>query len=151
MIEDDRQKANAYIRLLENPYASLSLFDDSTDSVAQEPTVEQKRAYLRKLENPHAHSSIFDPQEEMRRGLETTLDEVLQLYRPYIARNEWSRVKEYRAVFIENATASAEKAERVMGHLKRLGFHLDPDENVEYNRAPAARIINELEKILNAC
>jgi hypothetical protein len=155
------EKVQAALRLMENPYASLSLFDDTADDTAVEPSFEQKRAYFKKLENPHAFSSIFGDagddlwQAAAKRNkndviavLEKGLDEILTLYKPYVARNEWKRLMDYRPDFLKQAGETPERAERATNRLQKFKFSLLPDEKVEYNRAPAVRIISELEKIL---
>src|SRR5689334_17042948 len=111
------EKVQAALRLMGNPYASLSLFPDEDESVAVEPTFEQKRAYFKKLEDPHAFSEIFGDSEDnlwlaaTRRqkndvlndvfaNLEKELDEVLNLYKNYVARSEWNQLIDFRPVFL---------------------------------------------------
>jgi len=155
------EKVQAALRLIGNPYASLSLFDDTDKNTAVEPSFEQKRAYFKKLENPHAFSSIFGDvgddlwQAAAKRNkndiivvLEKELDEVLGLYKPYVAKNEWRRLMDYRPIFLKQAGETPERTERVTNRLQKFKFSLSPDEKVEHNRAPAVRIISELEKIL---
>jgi hypothetical protein len=55
---------------------------------------------------------------------------------------------DYRPVFLKQAGEIPERAERVANRLQKFKFSLQPDEKVEHNRAPAVRIISELEKIL---
>ena len=155
------EKVQAVLKLMGNPYASLSLFADEEELLAPGPTSEQKRAYFRKLENPHAFSAIFGNSEDnlwqaaARRqksdvfvGLEKELDEILDLYKDYVARSEWKQLKDFRPVFLEEARKTPERAKQVITRLQRFKFSLAPDEKVEYNRAPAIRIISELKKIL---
>jgi hypothetical protein len=155
------EKMQAALRLMGNPYASQSLFDDTAEDAAVEPSFEQKSAYFKKLENPHAFSSIFGDagddlwQAAAKRNkndviavLGKELDEVLGLYKPYVARNEWKRLMDYRPIFLKQAGETPERAECVANRLQKFKFSLLPDEKVEYNRAPAVRIISELEKIL---
>ena len=159
-----QKKVKAYLRLLGNPYASLSLYDDPEAIAIAEPSIDQKRAYFRKLEDPHAYNSVFEDSEEgigaqmemplsqktaAANALEKELDGVLRLYKPYVARNEWSRVMDYRPSFLARAGKTPTSAEHAANRLQKLRFSLSPGEKVEYNRAPAARIISELEKILN--
>lgn len=152
----------AALRLMGNPYASLSLFDDTIDLSVVEPSIEQKRAYFKNLENPHAFSSIFGDSEEnlwqatARRqrndafiNLKSALDEVLQLYQPYITRKDWTELKDFKPVFIEAAGGTPERAVQVTNRLQKLKFSLLPGEKVECNRAPAIRIISELKKLLD--
>ena len=144
-----------------NPYASLSLFPDEDESVAIEPTFEQKRAYFKRLENPHAHSAIFgDSEDNLWQAaarhqkndafvsLEKELDEVLNLYKHYVARNEWKHLMDFRPFFLQEASDTPEHANQVINRLQKFKFSLAPGEKVEYNRAPADRIISELKKIL---
>lgn len=156
------KKVQAALRLMGNPYASLSLFDDTAQDKTIEPSFEQKREYFKKLENPHAYGSIFGETEddlwqaaakrdkkEIIAVLEKGLDEVLSLYKPYVAKNEWKRLMDYRPAFLERAGETPERAERVTNRLQNFKYSLLPDEKVEYNRAPAVRIISELDRILN--
>lgn len=148
----------AALRLMENPYASLSLFGDVAEETAVEPSSEQKRAYFKKLENPHAYSSIFgDAGDDLWRvaakrekivGLEKELDDVLSSYKPHVARTEWKKLMDYRPDFVRKAIDPPEQIERVINRLQKFKFALLPDEKVEHNRAPVVRIISELEKIL---
>lgn len=156
------EKVQAALRLMENPYASLSLFPDEEESVAVEPTFEQKRAYFRKLEDPHVFNEIFgDADDNLWRAaarrqksgvfasLEKELDEVLNLYKNYIARSEWRQLMDYRPVFLQEANDTPEHVGQVINRLQKFKFSLAPGEKVEYNRAPATRIIGELKKILD--
>jgi hypothetical protein len=155
------EKVQAVLRLMGNPYASLSLFPDEDESAIAEPTFKQKRAYFKKLEDPHAYSEIFGDSDDnlwqaaARRQendvfvrLEKELDEILDLYKGYVARNEWKQLTNFRPVFLEEARETSERAKQVIVRLQRFKFSLAPDEKVEYNRAPAIRIISELKKIL---
>ena len=155
------EKVQATLRLMGNPYASLSLFTDEDESVAVKPTLAQKRAYFRNLENPHAHNEIFGDSDDnlwqaaSRRQkidvfdhLQKELEEVLKLYKAYVARSEWKQLMDFRPIFLKQASETPEHAELVIDRLQKFKFSLAPGEKVEYNRAPAARIINELKKIL---
>jgi hypothetical protein len=156
------EKVQAALRLMGNPYASLSLFPDADLDTAVEPSLKQKRAYFKKLENPHAFSSIFgEPSDDLwqaaaRRNennfaviLETELDEVLFQYKSFVARNEWAKLLDYKPMFLKQASETPERSERVVNRLQKLKFSLSPGEKVEFNRAPSDRIIGELEKILD--
>lgn len=151
----------AALRLMGNPYASLSLFPDEEESVAVEPTFEQKRAYFKKLEDPHAFSEIFGNSDDnlwqaaTRRqkndvfaSVEKDLDEVLNQYKRYVAQDQWEKLMAFRPIFLEEASDSPEHAERVINRLQKFKFSLDPGEKVEFNRAKADPIISELKKIL---
>jgi hypothetical protein len=155
------EKMQAALKLMGNPYASLSLFAAEEESVTVEPTFKQKQAYFKKLEDPHAFSEIFGDSDDnlwqtaARRqkndvfvSLEKELNEVLILYKPYVARNEWKRLMDFRPAFLKKASETPEQAEQVINRLQKFKFSLAPGEKVEYNRAPAARIIGELKTLL---
>jgi hypothetical protein len=152
MIEDSAKpnKVRAYLKLLGNPYASLSILDEFDGPAAPTPSFEDKQAYFKILEDPHAYGSIFGELEDNNEILEKELDEVLSLYKPYVAQSDWKRVEDYRPVFMKKATETAARAEQIIGRLRGLRFSLSPGEKVEFNRAPAVRIISELEKILTS-
>jgi hypothetical protein len=155
------EKVQTALRLMGNPYASLSLFADEEESVAAEPNFEQKRAYFKKLENPHAFSAILgDSDDNLWRAaarrqkndvfasLDKALDEVFILYKPYVARLQWKQLMDFRPVFLKDASETPERAEQVTNRLQKFKFSLAPGEKVEHNRAPADRIISELKKSL---
>jgi hypothetical protein len=154
------ENVQAALRLMGNPYASLSLFSEE-EAASAEPSLKQKQAYFRKLENPHAFSSIFGDSEDNLWGaaesrkkadpgaiLDRELDEVLLQYRPYVARNEWSKLMGFKPIFVKRAAEAPEKVKLVISRLQKFRFALLHGEKVEWNRAPASRIIQELEKIL---
>jgi hypothetical protein len=76
------------------------------------------------------------------------LDEVLRLYKPYVARSDWGQVEAYRSSFLSEADKTPLARMRVATRLKELRFSLMPGEKVEHNRAPAARILGELKRLL---
>lgn len=51
----------AWLKNLQNPYASLALLDE--EEVTQ-PTLEAKQVYFRKLQNPHAYDAVFGDTED---------------------------------------------------------------------------------------
>jgi hypothetical protein len=155
------EKVQTALRLMGNPYASLSLFANEEESVTAEPTFDQKRACLKKMEDPHAFREIFGDSDnnlwqtaarhqknDVFVSLEKELDQVLILYKTYIARNEWKRLMDFRPAFLKEASGAPEQAEQVINRLQKFKFSLAPGEKVECNRAPAARIIGELKKLL---
>jgi hypothetical protein len=155
------EKVQAALRLMGDPYASLSLFPEEEESFATEPTFEQKRAYFKKLEDPHAFSEIFGDSDDnlwlaaTRRkkndvfaNLEKELDGVLNQYKRYVAQNEWERLIEFRPIFLRESSDTSEHALQVANRLQKFKFSLDLDEKVECNRAKAGPIIKELKKIL---
>src|SRR5690606_28822199 len=87
--------------------------------------------------------SSQEPLEVLRIEIEA----VLEQYRPYVARKEWSRVKEYRVQFIEEASKDLSSVPTLVRRLRSLKFELMPGEKVEYNRAPASQVIDQLKRI----
>jgi hypothetical protein len=78
--KNDSNWENLYSQSPGNPYASLSMLDEDSNSPHQEPTVAQKREYLRKLQNPPAHIEIFgdlDSEEITEEWLLTILSSYL--------------------------------------------------------------------------
>jgi hypothetical protein len=162
-----RQRVAAY----GNPYRFLDLEEDEDVAPPADLPLQQKRAGLRRMENPYAWHAAFDEespeatsspngQRSLKdvvgasdtilsgKALESLLDEVLGQYKPYIARNEWVKVVEFRSEFLEEAKADPALTKRVAKRLEQLRFTLMPGEKVEYNRAPAERIIAELKRLL---
>ncbi len=152
----DTEMMKPYVR---HPYAFVSQEDEEPALIPD--LMQRKRAYFRSLQNPHAYDAIFgEPDSEQpaaspimdlavsRDVLEKALDEVLKQYKPYVAQSDWERIRAYRPVFLEAAGESVESAERVAHALERLKFALMPEEKVEFNRAPAAKVIDELKKLL---
>ena len=72
---------------------------------------------------------------------------MLKLYRPHVARDQWSRVIEYQPIFVQRATASPQKVAKVFQRLQNLRFSLEKDEKVESHRARAEVIIGRLEEL----
>lgn len=156
------EKVQAALRLMGNQYASLSLFPDEDESVAAEPTFEQKRTYFRKLEDPHAFNEIFGNADDnlwqaaanrqkadVFVNLEKELDLILNQYKRFVAQNQWGMLMEFKPVFLRKAGDTPEHALQATNRLGKFRFSLGLDEKVQHNRAPAVRIISELEKILS--
>lgn len=134
-----------------------------------EPTFEQKMARIRRSGNPYTWYSLFEEEDSSTRKesrtyaksdqsnvrsanpspIERLLDEVLGLYQPHVARNEWARVTSFRTQFLQEARINTSMEERVRARLEELKFSLMPGEKVEYNRAPSEAIISELKKLLS--
>ncbi|HWX18410.1 MAG TPA: hypothetical protein VN578_00760 [Candidatus Binatia bacterium] len=145
-----------------NPYRFVELDEDGFNP--QPPTLEQQRAYLRKLEDPYAFHGIFDFEDGQAQPtcaqstpadktvpttrLRASLDEVLNAYKPYIARSEWKKVTDYRPEFLFEAQRDPARAALILHKLEQLKFSLMPGEKVEFNRAPAERIVSQLKKLL---
>lgn len=175
----NRKRAEAYVKLLQNPYASLSICEDPAEEIPGNTTGLKHAARLKDLQNPYAYLNLFGEPEinEAKRkvleqtvinfpeksvalpeptrqkansdpNLELTLNEMLKLYKPYVARSEWAQVLEYRPRFLDAARGASSNPGIVIERLRKLMFSLMPNEKVENNRAPAKRIIAELEKLL---
>ena len=145
-----------------NPYRFIELEED--DFSPQSPTFQQQRAYLRKLEDPYAFHGIFDFEEGQAQRtsaepaavddtalvtrLRAAFEEVLNIYKPYIARSEWKKVTAYKPEFLSEILRTPARAALVLHRLEQRRFTLMPGEKVEFNRAPAERIISELKKLL---
>jgi hypothetical protein len=172
------EKWRSQVAIFQNPYRFLELEEESLGGVPNEPTFEQKQAYFSRLQNPHAYQDIFGEIEKepslnesparasqnprstvetnlasggvgiSRAHLEKSLLEVLGLFKPYVARKDWAQVMDYRSEFLDDASRTPARAKRVFDRLKELRFSLMPGERVEHNRAPAARIISELKRLL---
>lgn len=168
-------RTRGIIKRLGNPYASLSLVDDPDLMPTPIGIAERRRAQFRAMQNPHAHFDFFgesaDPETENHlsgqlelgvdgsvpnrehlrsgSGFIKALGEVLEQYRPYVARNEWSKLLAYRELFIEKAARSKLSSGQITERINLMKFTLMPGEKVEYNRAPASRIIQALDQVLN--
>ena len=82
-----------------------------------------------------------------RADLERELEQVLELYRPHVAPDQWSRVVAHQPIFIERATTSQRKVVTVFQRLRSLRFSLEKGEKVEAHRARAEVIIRGLEEL----
>jgi hypothetical protein len=158
------EKMQAALRLMGDPYASLSLCADEEEFVTAESTFEQKRAYFKKLEDPHADSEIFgdsdenlwqvaakrDKEKNIVIFLKNELDGVLSKYRPFVDKKEWSKLMEFKPYFIQKASQNHEQAERVANRLQQFKFSLHlPGEKAAHNRAEADPIIKNLLQIID--
>ena len=99
-------------------------------------------------ENAYPVSNAADSTIISKADLEKEFETLLQLYKPYVARDQWSQVTEYRSKFLSAAATTPETTARVVERLRKLKFSLLPKEKVQSNRAPADRIIEELQKLL---
>ena len=171
------ERRKAKIALFHDPYLFLEL-EEALEHGQKEPALDHKQTFFKNLQNPHAYDDMFGNTDEpatrtetsvrifqrarpsaevtqsgvdaivSREHLEEQLDEVLSLYKPFIGKTDWARVKSYRSEFLNEASRSPSRSQRVADRLQRLKFSLMPGERVEYNRAPAERIINELKRLL---
>lgn len=124
-----------------NPYLFLELEEQNAAGALAELTVVQA-AHAADEERPSAPS-------DYRRELADQLDDMLGQYQPNVSKPDWFRVLEFRPAFLDQATRTPELARRTSGRLMKLRLSLMPGEKVEYNRAPADRIIAELRKLLS--
>jgi len=97
---------------------------------------------------PRERGSRADSTMLSRADLEQELQQVLELYRPHIARDQWSRVVEYQPIFMAGATASPKKLAKVFQRLQKLRFSLPDGEMVESHRARAEVIIRRLKELV---
>jgi len=163
---DNLEHRRAQLAAYQNPYAFIEFDEDEVGQVPDEPTLEQKRAYFYRLQDPHSYQDVFGESEQepaspivgiekpaeaaviARPELEKLLDAALGLFKPYVARPDWKRVMDYRPEFLDAASRKPAGAKQVSERLQNLTFSLMPGEKIEYNRAPADRIINELKRLL---
>jgi hypothetical protein len=131
-----------------NPYRFLEL-----EEPPEEPTLQQKWEYKKSSEDEHPSSqnrrAVTADGSVSREDVEKLLDEVLLLYKPYVARSEWSQVLRFRLELLEELTQSGDLMTKAVRGLEQHRFSLMPGEKVQYNRAPATRIISELKKLLS--
>lgn len=136
----------AYLHKLQEPYAYIDSFE-GTDELQ----IRQFSSPARRVQTFQSSPTAIDLGHDeaiTKEQLGKILDAVLALYKPHVARNEWAHVIQFRPEFLEKATRDSNLARRVAQQLKARTFSLMPGEKVEYNRAPAARIIEELKRLL---
>jgi len=150
-----------------NPYATLSLFDEDPVDLHLRKNV-QAPVRVPKLpliprRKAMQQDDLFEPRSEIalvagevskdstaisKDELEKEFEQVLDLYKPYVARDQWSIVRDYRSEFLEQAMRNPETSRRVIERLRNFRFSLGPQEKVAANRGPAVRLIAELKKLL---
>lgn len=94
------EKMVEYVRLLQNPYAKLSMIDDvEDDNVAS--ALDSKRTYFKKLQNPCAYDSIFGEEEGLQLLLikDSNSAKVADENRPGISKKEF--VDSCRRIFLQ--------------------------------------------------
>lgn len=136
MHEDDDFRAR--VAVYENPYRFIPQSDDEGEILTRTVSAESRPEAGKSSESRGSTESV-----------EELLEEVLRQYRLYVAKDEWSKVLLFRPEFLRGANVSRQKVERVAVRLKQFQFSLMPGEKVEFNRAPAERIIGELKKLLS--
>jgi thymidylate synthase len=106
---------------------------------------------LGSVPNATANTSVVGSRPDStvisRADLEQELEQVLKLYRPHVATDQWSRVVAHQPIFIERATSSQQKVVKVFQRLRNLRFSLEKGEKVEAYRARAEVIIRGLEEL----
>lgn len=140
------------IRLMGNPYAKLSFFDEVETGQPQVAPA-QKHNRLKDLQNPYAFLDFYGENNLENRRVQPDIgdafDEVLECYRPFVARSEWGKLTDYREQFLVSANQFPESKSRVIEKLLEMKFTLLPGERVEFNRAPASKIIAQLKGLLD--
>lgn len=150
----------------QNPYRFLEL-QEREDVVVGESTAAKDlaattTASIVDYQNPYRFLEVEEREEEvvdhsqsqrelasdLSPSLEETLDEILRQYKPYVARHDWSQVTEFRREFLQQARVNPGAITTIIQRLNTYRFSLSRDEKVEFNRAPAARIISELTRLL---
>jgi hypothetical protein len=126
------EPTRAYLFMLGNPYAKLSILDE--DEAMTVPSAEAAQAYLFELENPYAKLSIFPPAEEQeeiellwktRTSVYEFVSETFAL--PSFGRRPPPLLKQLG----EKVTRLGPRAQR--GLYDQVAAHL-PDERIVYNR-----------------
>jgi hypothetical protein len=157
-----------YVRLLQNPYALLSLVDESEDEQAAVPTMEQKRAYLRRLQNPHAQSEIFGEELE----LESTVvrsgriilppnieqaskkhfeNECRRIFLQYVPSTEARVLRQHQREFItRNSGRTAEHRGRILHELAKYDISTSGNFRPEFNREREVFTVQKLNRIEKA-
>lgn len=136
----------ARLKGMQNPYAFLEYYGE--EQVGKRLSAKPTQTLINFTDNLSTQPENFPKKPVSSPDLTNVLDEVLQIYKPYIARSEWTKVTEYRSTFIADAQKSRVLTSRVVDRLQKLKFSLLPGEKVEFNRAPAAKIIDQLKKLL---
>lgn len=131
-----------------HPAAEVDLFPElgaETASTAERRLVPEFSMGARgKIAKPgqRADSTVLS-----RADFEKEFEQVLELYRPHIAKDQWSRIVGYQPIFLSRATGSPEKLTKVFRRLQNLRFSLEQGEKVESHRAKADLIIRRLEEL----
>jgi hypothetical protein len=164
------ENVRAALRLMQNPYAKLSLIEDKEFvSTGEEPTMEQKKAYFRKLQNPHAHSSIFDePGQESQSGTTPGLDpgkvtrvsrlskkqfedDCRRIFLQYIPHAEGRVLRPHHREFItRNANRSPEQRFRLLEELAKYDISTSGNFKPHFNRERELFTVKKLREIEKA-
>ncbi len=135
-------------RTVGHPVTQVDLFPESGTKTASTPErgpVPEFSGGVREKTTKRGHRT--DSTVLSRADFEKEFERVLELYRPHIAKDQWSRVAGYQPIFLERATASPEKLAKVFQRLQNLRFSLAQGEKVESHRAKADVIIRRLEEL----
>jgi len=140
------EREHVRLKEMQNPYAFLEYYGE--EQVGKRSNAKPTQTLISFTDNLNTQPEKVSKRPILSPDLTAVLDEVLQIYKPYMARSEWTKVTEYRMAFIAEAQQSLVVTSRVVDRLQKLKFSLLPGEKVEFNRAPAAKIIDQLKKLL---
>lgn len=136
----------AYLRKLQNPYATLDIFGEPEEQVAKH-TAHQQTFELEPVSEPHA-DKLQTRRIPTVSSVETALDEVLDFYKPFVADEKWPTVMAHRESFLREAKRSPENAEKIASRLLALKFPFLPKEVIVTNSASVDAIKAELDRVL---
>jgi hypothetical protein len=142
-----------FIRLLQNPYAKLSLLDDDQE-VAAVTVSDPKRIYFKKLQNPCAYDSIFGEQEDLQLPLieesnrlaskhgnqhgiskKEFGDNCRRIFRQYIPPDEGRMLRtHYRDFITRNENSPGDHRFKLLKELSKYDLALDGNFKPHFNR-----------------
>lgn len=79
--------------------------------------------------------------------LSRELDSVIALYRPFIAKKQFSELRKYSDTFVDHCVEAGVDTKKTVLFLQSKKFELLPGEKVQCNRAQASAITNELDAV----
>lgn len=97
---------------------------------------------------PEAGAPSGNNDSAQAESIEDALDEVLQIYRPFMAEHDCQAVDAFRTSFIRAANARGQAKPEILRKLRDYRIDLMQGERIEYNRAEAEVIIQKLNRIL---
>jgi hypothetical protein len=163
------EKTKAALKLLQNPYASLSLEDETADDASSDATMEQKHAYYRKLENPCAFDAVFgEPTEPAQQVVLKTSSIGLsrpqsrgiskkdfeegcrRILRQYVPPSEGQTLRpHYRDFIARNARRSPEQRSRILDGLSKYDLATSGNFSPQFNREQELLTVKKLQQIEN--
>lgn len=166
------EKTKAALKLLGNPYASLSLVEDREDVDLTNVITDPKRVYYKLLENPCAYDSIFgDPvaegeekhgtsdantcdvtsHQKSRCSKKSFQDGCRRIFLQYIPPSEGRTLRpHYRDFIIRNETNSPEHRFRLLGELRKYDISTSGDFKPHFNREQEFLTKKKLQQIEEA-